>query len=114
MSYETYKILHVVLALLFVSSSAALLHGPRERWCSAFHGLVSLLILVAGMGLAARTGLANPASWPSWLWIKVLLWALASAASVVGAKRFRDRPKAVSAAVLGLASLAVVVAVTRP
>jgi hypothetical protein len=89
MSYEAYKILHVVGVLgLFAAlggltalqAAAARDGSPAARLFGILHGVALALILVAGFGILARLGLKSPASWPLWVWIKVGVWLVLGAA----------------------------------
>jgi len=81
MSYLTYKLLHVVGVLaLFLSLGGLIASRLAPSMASAgvarvfrmIHGIALLLVAVAGFGLMARLGLF--AIWPTWIWVKVLVW----------------------------------------
>lgn len=94
MSYLTYKVLHLIgVLLLFVSLGGLLglrmVPAPQaseaaSRLLRMLHGVALLVILVAGFGLMARLGLL--ATWPAWIWIKLVLW-LVFGAMVVAIRR---------------------------
>ncbi len=46
-----------------------------------FHGLGVFLILLGGFGMLARLGIVRGTSWPGWVWAKVAIWAVLSAAA---------------------------------
>ena len=94
MSYEFYKILHIVgIILVFMALGAALLHrgnggtrehNPSRKLVSAQHGLGLVLILVAGFGMLAKKfggGL------PGWVHPKLLIWLLLGAATTLLARK---------------------------
>lgn len=92
MSYEFYKIIHIVgIILVFMALGAALLHrgnggtrehNPSRKLVSAQHGLGLLLILVAGFGmLAVRQMMTN--GLPGFIHPKLLVWILLGAAPVL-------------------------------
>jgi hypothetical protein len=82
LSYEVYKILHIFgLAGVFASLGGLTLHalngGSREDNSSRkllviTNGTCLLFMLVGGMGMLARLGMAS--SMPAWVWLKFLLW----------------------------------------
>lgn len=93
MSYETYLVLHVTgILLTFVALGGAALHslngGTRESnrgrgLVAGLHGTGLVLVFVAGFGLLARTGLADPSSWPLWVLVKLVVWLLLGGAIAV-------------------------------
>lgn len=80
MSYEFYKILHLLgLFLLFLSFGAALLRSQLQevsfkKNISTLHGIALALILIAGFGLLAKRGIHWP--WPGWVWVKLVVWIM--------------------------------------
>ncbi|MCB0411420.1 MAG: hypothetical protein KDD22_02770 [Bdellovibrionales bacterium] len=81
MSYEFYKVLHLVGVLgIFLSLGALTLHimnsGEKKfshrRWVMITHGIGMLLVFVAGFGLMARLNIMG--SWPGWIWTKLGFW----------------------------------------
>jgi hypothetical protein len=83
MSYEFYKVLHVVGALFLFSSlgTLAALSGADSagfrRIASIAHGMALGIIFVAGFGLLARLGMFGGI--PGWAWAKLVLWGLLGA-----------------------------------
>ena len=83
MPYEIYKVLHYLgLALLFTALGGVALHGANggtkednknRGLVAATHGIGLVLLLVAGFGMLAKTGRANP---PPWAYIKIAIWML--------------------------------------
>lgn len=93
MSYEIYKIIHLVGVLLLVCSLGAMaMHawlgrsrgdGELERARKGlvmFHGIAATVILVAGFGLMARLGLMS--TWPTWIVVKLAIWLVLGVATV--------------------------------
>lgn len=81
MSYQFYKILHVLsLATLFISLGWLLLASRIKEWNShrkvglILHGTSLFFLLLSGFGLAARLGLVT--GLPPWIHIKVTIWFL--------------------------------------
>lgn len=78
-SYETYKYLHLVFILTFFSSlgfaasSFDFILGKKGKFLL---GLVSFLIMVAGMGLIARLGFKHTEPFPLWIYLKFGAWLL--------------------------------------
>ena len=88
MSYEFYKVLHLLaLFVLFTSLGglAMLAYANRangtwpaealsaRRMLAMVHGIALLIAFVAGFGLMARTGVTTSA-WPSWIYGKIGVW----------------------------------------
>jgi hypothetical protein len=74
MSYQFYKVLHVVSLFLLFTSLAAAAFAPQDKrkpWV-ALHGIATLIALVAGFGLLARLGLMK--GMPGWVHIKLAIW----------------------------------------
>ena len=91
MSYEFYKVLHVVgIMLVFLALGGATLHaangGTREQNASrkvvaALHGTGMLLLIVAGFGMLARIGMGNGI--PHFVYPKLLVWLILGAAPAI-------------------------------
>ncbi len=88
MSYEFYKVLHIVAALiLFAALGGVAVHaingGPRasnaaRRLLALLHGSALLVLVVAGFGLLARLDLMAGGLAP-WVYGKLALWLVAGA-----------------------------------
>ncbi len=83
MSYEVYKIIHLVgIVLLFsgltgllaIQMSTGKLEGKAKSLVFMSHGIGLLLILVAGFGMMARKGLIS--SIPGWIYAKLFIWLI--------------------------------------
>ena len=118
MSYEFYKIAHILgLILLFQALGASVILGdavkgaPWQRAVNIGHGLGTLLMLVAGFGLLARLGLT--AGFPGWIWAKLAIWVLLAAAPFV-ARRLPSGARMLWGATIGLGFLAAFLAVAKP
>jgi len=107
MSWPFYAILHVASILLLTGAVFAVFGGApdgRRKLIMMAGGILSLLALAGGFGLAAKKlGLPNPAAWPAWLWVKVGCWLWLSAVAGIG---FRRREK--TAVWLGLTAVVLV------
>lgn len=94
MSYETYKIIHLVSIVLLFSGLMGLLAirmagvelvSRTKKLVFISHGIGTLFVLVSGFGLLARLGLIS--ALPGWVYGKVIIWVLlAGAVSVVKRK----------------------------
>lgn len=97
MSWTYYAILHVASILLLTGIVFAVFGGaPEERRKQIMMagGILSLLALVGGFGLAARKlGMANPLGWPAWLWVKVVCWLWLSAIAGIAYRRRAQTPR---------------------
>jgi hypothetical protein len=91
-SYTLYKVIHITgVALLFTALGAVALASAQglladrnraRRIIGIAHGTALVIVIVSGMGLAARLGLMGHA-WPLWLWAKIGLWAIMGAATAL-------------------------------
>lgn len=84
MSYQFYKVLHLVGILgLFLSLGALIMHschgGDKKfkgrKMMVVTHGLSLVVIFVAGFGLMARLNMMG-SSWPLWIYLKVAIWLI--------------------------------------
>ncbi len=114
------RILHFVgLIMVFLSLGGALVHaingGGRDhafrKQLAIMHGLGLVLMLVAGIGLTHSLGFG--ASWPGWVYAKVLVW-LALGGITVPLVRKPELARSLWWAVLALGLLATVLAVAKP
>jgi hypothetical protein len=118
MSYEVYKVIHILgLLLLFQALGASVILGnaPKgtawKRATSIAHGLGLLFMLVAGFGMLARLGLT--AGFPGWVWAKLAIWVVLGAAPFVAAK-LPSGARILWGASVGLGFLAAFVAIYKP
>lgn len=78
-SYETYKALHVFFILCFFSSMGFISYNSKiiqKRLGKWMIGVVSFLILVAGMGLIARLNFKHDEAFPLWIKLKIANWVV--------------------------------------
>lgn len=114
LSYEFYKILHVVCILLFTGSIAVQFFSEvSPKSMKIISGVTSLFILVAGMGLLARLGVSHKAGWPVWAYVKLGVWVLVSALGPILAKRLKSNRALGYYLILALMFIAVYSAVTK-
>jgi uncharacterized membrane protein SirB2 len=113
--YEVYKLLHIVLVVLFVSGAAVTLYAdqPGKFW-KIQTGVVSFLIFVAGMGLMARIGVSHTEGWPLWLKGKIAVWLLAAIFAPIAAKRMRGQRHLAMGVLMVLITAAVWLAIYQP
>jgi cytochrome bd-type quinol oxidase subunit 2 len=91
MSYEVYKVLHLlgILTLFCALGGAVVLaftgtadEQPRARkLLMILHGIALVVIVVAGFGLMARKGIVHGSGWPSWIYGKFAIWLVLGAAA---------------------------------
>jgi hypothetical protein len=117
MSYEFYKIVHVIGAIiLFLGLGAGIsrryLAGEAtslQKYGSISHGIGLLLLFVAGFGLLAKLKVG----FPVWVFLKIVIWLLLGAIIVL----FRKSAIATLAlwlTIIVLGSLSVYLAIVKP
>jgi hypothetical protein len=82
MSYQLYRVIHVLGVVFLFTALGGLLLAARARvdtgvsrkTAAMTHGLALVLILFSGFGALARLNLSNPGAWPAWVWVKALIW----------------------------------------
>jgi hypothetical protein len=84
MTYEIYKIIHVIgLILLFLSLGGMVLHvmnggtkvsNGSRLFTAITHGLAMFIVLLGGFGLMARKGIPHLGPYPVWIYVKVSVW----------------------------------------
>ena len=83
MSYEFYKIIHLVsIVLLFsglvgiltVRMSGGVLEGKVKSLVFTSHGVGLLFLLISGFGLLGRLGLTHEI--PGWVFAKMAIWLI--------------------------------------
>jgi hypothetical protein len=122
MSYEFYKVLHLVGVFMILTSVSALtihvigggtkLTTPMRKGLMAVHGMGLLIVLVAGFGLLARLGLARSGI-PPWVIVKLVIW-LYFAAATMFLYRTTKYAKGFWFKIIVLASLAAYFAIYKP
>ena len=85
MSYEFYRILHLVFICTLLFSLGGLWafyssNNSKDRFVKrtllTLHGLSLFIIFVAGFGLIAKLKIPTP--WPQWIYIKLFMWLVLS------------------------------------
>ena len=120
MSYEFYKILHILgIMLLFFGFGGLLISAyarvelKKQARIMGFvaHGVGLMVILVSGFGMAARLGMMS--GLPGWVKAKIGIWALLGIMiSVVKRKGYIGWPVAIL--LWGLGTTAAIFAITKP
>ncbi|WP_127713960.1 SirB2 family protein [Halobacteriovorax sp. HLS] len=87
MSYEVYKVLHVLAIIVTVAGLAIGYYSTQPKHIKIVSGISSFLILVAGMGLLARLGNSHGDGFPAWVVAKIVIWLIISITGPVFAKR---------------------------
>ncbi len=89
MSYEVYKMIHVVSIVIFFALFAAAAYSQKnEKREKILTGVFLLLILVSGMGLLARIGIQHGVAWPNWVRAKLTIWLVVGVLGHMMMKRF--------------------------
>ncbi len=120
MSYEVYKIIHLVaivllfsglIGLLTIQMSGGALAGKVKSMVFMSHGIGLVLVLISGFGLIARLGLTS--GLPGWIYAKLLIWLfLGAAISIVKRKGLIGWPIFIS--LIAFFTIAAVLATLKP
>jgi hypothetical protein len=91
MPYIVYKLIHFFgIAAIVAALAASAMHvaaggtratNPYRRPLAVTHGIASFLILLGGFGMLARLGIMH-GGLPGWIWAKLAIWIVVSAALV--------------------------------
>ncbi len=114
MSPEFYRLLHVVGVLMLFLGLGGVLAGTRDGGKTpplylALHGLGLLVMLIAGIGFAHKSGLG----FPSWMIAKIGCWVLLAALPTLVKKGLLIRTAAI-VLVIAIGGAAVWLAQSKP
>jgi len=94
---DFYEVLHIIgIAMLFLSIGGVAVHAANggtkktsgtRTLLATIHGLGTLLILVGGFGMLARMGFMHGASFPGWLWVKIIIWLILGGVTMLPYRR---------------------------
>ena len=107
MSYEIYKIIHIVSLFAFIPLLVLMFFLEKNRLLQTLTGLLSVTVFVSGFGLMGKLHLMH---FPLWIIIKIACWLLISALLPIFRKRTSLRFEPIS--LLYLLVIVSVVAVT--
>lgn len=112
MEAHTYQLFHVVAALVVFVGIGGLLAaepGKAPKFYAALHGIGLLVMLVAGIGFAHKSGLG----WPNWMIAKIGCWLLVGAVPALVKRGVLTRLLGLLLA-LGIGGVAVWLAQAKP
>lgn len=123
MSHQFYNVVHIVGIILIMSALGgaavrAMIVGAEElpstrRMLAVLHGIGAFLVLLGGFGMLARLGFLRGASFPGWLWVKLLIWGTLAVALLLPRRRpGLARPLLLALPILG--GLAAYMAIYKP
>ena len=90
LSYQIYKLLHLVgVLMVFLSLGGLILYAvngsdriqPWRKRLFLTHGFGIFLVVLAGFGMLARMGMSWP--WPGWIASKLVIWVVFAALPTV-------------------------------
>jgi hypothetical protein len=86
---------------------------PTRRLLAILHGTGAFLVLLGGFGMLARLGIMQGASFPGWMWVKLVVWVILAIALMIPRRRpALARPLLFALPVLG--GLAAYMAIYKP
>ncbi len=90
---DFYEVVHIIgIAMLFLAIGGVSVHAANggtkatsgtRRLVGSIHGIGTLLILIGGFGMLARMGFKHDSALPGWLWVKLIIWVILSAVSLL-------------------------------
>lgn len=112
LSFEFYKVIHLACLLVVIFTLSLGFFGKEKRkWIRITSMTASFLMMVAGMGLLAKTKMG----WPLWVQVKLGLWCILAILAPVLTKRLPDNKKTMGATIVGLLFFIAIIMVTyRP
>jgi hypothetical protein len=116
-SYEFYKVLHLIgILMLFLSMGGAVIRSAIgaqnekvEKFILMNHGISLLIIVIAGFGLLAKIGMV----FAGWIIIKIVIW-IVMGGLLVFIKRIPGKQSLFWFLILFLGATAAVMAIYKP
>ncbi len=123
MPHQFYNVAHIVGIILIMSALGGAAIGAMSpgtevtpstrRLLAILHGLGAFLLLLGGFGMLARLGFLRGASFPGWLWVKLVVWTLLAVAIILPRRKpALARPLLLALPLLG--GLAAFMAIYKP
>ncbi len=114
MSYEFYKVIHLVSLILVASClGISFFAQSQSKWPRIVGMTASFLLLVGGMGLLAKFQ-SHTLPWPLWVKIKLALWFVIAVAGPIMAKRLKTSRTQAFFGIISILAIGVYLAVIKP
>jgi hypothetical protein len=96
-SHQFYNVVHIVgIVLLMSALGGAAVYAMNvtaeepastRRMLAILHGIGAFLVLLGGFGMLARLDVLKGASFPGWLWVKLLIWGTLAVALFISRRQ---------------------------
>lgn len=114
-SYSFYKLVHLFSVIFFLALISLQISIPeKNKKLSIYSGILSLFVLVGGMGLLARLGISHGGGWPLWASLKLFIWLLIAVTFPIFIKRMPKYKVYLWYPLIILALVAIYLAVYKP
>lgn len=113
MSYDFYLLTHLIsLVAVIACLGVSYFANPPNKWAKYLGMSASLILMIAGMGLIAKT--MQGQTWPLWIKFKIGIWATIAISGPIMAKRLTTYRGIVFSVLMFLFVIAISLVVLKP